>query len=103
MTTIRPFSFLCGLSATALTAPAAVRAVTRASRDLVFTHGVVSGDPQPDRVVPWTRIAPVRARVHPVPWESRRARTLPPVHGYFAGASRPPSVATTVCSSSRLR
>jgi len=72
MTPARPFNrrhFLYGLSAAALTAPAAVRAVTHSPRDPVFTHGVASGDPLADRVVLWTRIAPVRARVHPVEWE----------------------------------
>lgn len=65
MPCVRPFNrrhFLCGLSAAALTAPAAVRAVTHSPRDPVFTHGVASGDPLADRVVLWTRVAPARAR-----------------------------------------
>jgi alkaline phosphatase D len=72
MPAIRPFNrrhFLCGVSAAALTAPAAVRAVTHSPRDPVFTHGVASGDPLADRVVLWTRVAPARAREHPVQWE----------------------------------
>ncbi len=41
----------------ALVAPAVVRAQSRPSRD-VFSLGVASGCPRPDRVVLWTRLAP---------------------------------------------
>lgn len=32
--------------------------IPRAADDLVFTHGVASGDPWPNSVILWTRIAP---------------------------------------------
>ncbi|MCI1191153.1 alkaline phosphatase D family protein [Calidifontimicrobium sp. SYSU G02091] len=60
---------LWGLSASALMAPAAVRAFAHGPADPVFTHGVASGDPLADRVVLWTRIAPRRAPLHPVRWD----------------------------------
>ncbi len=32
--------------------------------DVSFTHGVASGDPQPDRVILWTRVVPERRDLH---------------------------------------
>ena len=43
--------------AAALTGAAPARAVTR-RRDRVFAHGIASGDPEPHRVVIWTRVTP---------------------------------------------
>lgn len=49
-----------------------------AATELVFTHGVASGDPGPDRVVLWTRAAPAVATAEAGPlaldWEVARDR-----------------------------
>lgn len=62
--------FLAGLAAGSVAAAAPVRADSgRPAPDGVFTHGVASGDPLPDAVVLWTRIAPKPGGPRPVRWQ----------------------------------
>ncbi len=46
----------------------------RAASNLVFRHGVASGDPLPDRVVLWTRVSAPSDRTGPVDVEWLVAR-----------------------------
>lgn len=62
--------FLAGLAAGTVAAAAPVRADSGAAvRDEIFTHGVASGDPLPDGIVLWTRIAPKPDGPRPVRWQ----------------------------------
>ena len=44
--------------------------------EVVFRHGVASGDPKQDRVVIWTRVSPSNAGPVPVRWIVARNREL---------------------------
>jgi alkaline phosphatase D len=43
---------------------------------VAFNHGVASGDPQPNRVIIWTRVSPVKSGPGPVRWIVARNREL---------------------------
>src|SRR5687768_8116826 len=69
-------TFIAGAAATAFAAPAILRAQS-IWRDYPFSLGVASGDPSPDGLVIWTRLAPSPLDQHggmamfpmPVKWE----------------------------------
>jgi len=74
MSTHRPFNrrdFIIGLGAGAAALPALARPhhPHDDDDDVVFTHGVASGDPQTNRVIIWTRVSPKLGPVVPVTWE----------------------------------
>ena len=55
----------------------------------VFSHGVASGDPESDRVVIWTRVAPAEASPAPLKWTVARDAALTQV--VAAGEATPDS------------
>ncbi|MPZ20773.1 MAG: hypothetical protein GEV06_23115 [Luteitalea sp.] len=64
--------FLRGTVAASFSWPFVARAQERSMGHRAFGHGVASGDPLADRVVLWTRVAPVAGEVVEVRWQVAR-------------------------------
>lgn len=64
--------FLWTTAASSLVFPLTVRGQTTPPTSMRFRHGVASGDPQPDRVMLWTRVTPAGDQTAPAqPFEVR--------------------------------